>query len=71
MIFKNNVSLLGRNGCFSGGRGLNYMTKKSENFLPFIRITCPCNVYPLTSHFYIVKLGLQGYTIFSYFCSKN
>ena len=22
-----------------------------------IMITCPCNVYPLTSHFYIVKLG--------------
>ena len=30
-------------------------------------LTCPCNVYPLTPHFYIVKLGfhiiiLQGYT---------
>ena len=21
-------------------------------------ITCPCNVYPLTSHFYIGKVGL-------------
>ena len=29
-------------------------------------ITCPCNVYPLTPHFYIVKLGLQGYTLFYY-----
>ena len=26
----------------------------------FIRITCPCNVYPLTPHFYIVKLGFTG-----------
>ena len=24
-------------------------------------ITCPCNVYPLTPHFYIVKMDLQGY----------
>ena len=23
-------------------------------------ITCPCNVYPLTPHFYIVKLGFTG-----------
>ena len=30
-----------------------------------IRITCPCNVYPLTPHFYIVKLGFTGvYIIF-------
>ena len=34
-----------------------------------IRITCPCNVYPLTPHFYIVKLGFAGVYIFSYFCS--
>ena len=27
-------------------------------------ITCPCNVYPLTLHFYIVKLGFTGYTFF-------
>ena len=27
--------------------------------------TCPCNVYPLTPHFYIVKLGFTGvYIIF-------
>ena len=30
-----------------------------------IRITCPCNVYPLTPHFYIVKLGfIEVYIIF-------
>ena len=23
-------------------------------------ITCPCNVYPLTPHFYIVKFGFTG-----------
>ena len=32
-----------------------------EGFL-IIMITNQCNVYPLTSHFYIVKLGFQGYT---------
>ena len=30
-----------------------------------IRLTCPCNVCPLTPHFYIVKLGFTGvYIIF-------
>ena len=30
-----------------------------------IMLTSPCNVYPLTSHFYIVKLGFSGvYIIF-------
>ena len=30
-----------------------------------IMITSPCNVYPLTPHFYIVKLGFTGvYIIF-------
>ena len=33
--------------------------------------TCPCNVYPLEPHFYIAKLGMQGYTYCSYFCSKT
>ena len=34
-------------------------------------ITSPCNVYPLTPHFYIVKLGFTGvYIIFS-FLLKN
>ena len=36
-----------------------------------IRITCPCDIYPLTPHFYIVKLGFTGVFIFSYFCSKT
>ena len=29
-----------------------------------IRIRCPCNVHPLTSHFHIVKLGFTGIYIF-------
>ena len=30
-----------------------------------LRITYPCNAYPLTSHFYIVKLAFMGvYTVF-------
>ena len=43
--------------------------------LACIRITRPCNPDPLKLHFYIGKLGLQGYiyiyTLFSYFCSKT
>ena len=40
----------------------------------YIMQTCPCNVYPLTPYFYIVKLGLTGallIDLFSYFCSKT
>ena len=33
--------------------------------------TCPCNVHPLTSHLYIVKLGFIGVYFFSYFSSKT
>ena len=37
-----------------------------------IRITCLCIEYPLKPHFYIVKLGYEGYIIsFSYLCSKT
>ena len=32
-----------------------------------IRITCPCDFYPLTPHFYIVKLGCTGVYIFFLF----
>ena len=31
----NNVFYLGKNGCFIGGGGLNFVTKKSENFRQF------------------------------------
>ena len=37
----------------------------STEAIPIIMITCPCNAYPLTPHFYIVKLGFTGvYIIF-------
>ena len=34
-------------------------------------ITGPCNVYPVTPHFYIVKFGFTGVYIFSYFALKR
>ena len=37
----------------------------------FIRITCPCDLYPLTPHFYIVKLGCTEVFVFSYFSSNT
>ena len=40
----------------------NQQTKES---MQNIRITCPCDLYPLTPHFYIVKLGFtRVYIIF-------
>ena len=30
-----------------------------------------CNVYPLTPHFYIVKVGFTGVYFIFFFCSKN
>ena len=30
----------------------------------YIMKTCPCNVHPLTPHFYIVKLGFTGVYFF-------
>ena len=37
----------------------------------YIMLTSPYNVYPLTPHFYIVKLGFTEVYIISYFCSKT
>ena len=39
-------------------------TKKKKEA---IRITCPCNIYPLISHFYTVKLGFAGVYLFFLF----
>ena len=36
-----------------------------------IRKTCPCNIYPLKPHFYIVKLGYVGVYLFSLFLLQN
>ena len=35
-----------------------------------IMLTCPCNVDPLTPHFYLVKLGFRG-TLFLIFAIKH
>ena len=42
-----------------------------EIIIIIIIITCPCNVYPLTPHFYIVKLGFTGVYIIFLFLLKN
>ena len=36
-----------------------------------IRKTCPCNVYPPESHFYIAKLGHAGVYLFFLFLLQN
>ena len=37
----------------------------------FIMLTCLCNVDPITSQFYIVKLGFTGVYIFSLIFAQN
>ena len=41
------------------------------DFLAVITKTCLYNFDPLKPHFYIVKLGLEGYTLFFLFLLKN
>ena len=36
-----------------------------------IRKTCPCNVYPLKTHFYIAKNGFVGVYLFFLFLLQN
>ena len=36
-----------------------------------IMLTCQCDVDPLTSHFYIDKIGLRGLTLFLIFALKH
>ena len=50
------------------GRNLDLIASVPGYCLPltyYIKITCPCNEYPLTPHFYIVKLGFTWVYIFS------
>ena len=47
------------------------ISKLYEQNQTTIMITCPCGLYPLAPHFYIVKLGFTGVYIFSYICSKT
>ena len=37
----------------------------------YIMKTCPCKVYPLKPHFYIVKLGFAGVYLFFLFLLQN
>ena len=49
-------------------------TEKIYELVKFLHIiiTCPCNVDPLTPHFYVVKLGFTGvYIIFFFFLLYN
>ena len=46
-------------------------TFSPSQFVQIITKTSPCNEYPLTPHFCIVKLQFTGVFIFSYFCSKT
>ena len=39
--------------------------------LQHVTKTCPCNVYPLKPHFYIVKLGYAGVYLFFLFWLQN
>ena len=48
-------------------KGIVYYNRRPTSVLRMsfiIMQTCPCNVHPLTLHFYIVKLGFKGYTLF-------
>ena len=50
---------------------LKDLTFVLSQMLLIIRKTCPCDLYPLTPQFYIVKLGFTVVYIFSYFRSKR
>ena len=54
-------------GAVRGLRSGKKKKKKKKKTIHIIHITktCPCNVYPLELHFYMVKLGFAGvYIIF-------
>ena len=57
LIFVKSTILSTHNHCF--------INKKN------IRKTCPCNVYPLEPHFYIVKLGFAGVYLFFLFLLQD
>ena len=41
------------------------------HFSCYIRKTCPCNMYPLIPHFYIVKVEYAGVYLFVLFVLQN
>ena len=46
-------------------------TNRQPHIDELIRKTCPCNVYPLKPHFYLVKLGFAGVYLFFLFLLQN
>ena len=49
------------------GQAQNSLHANNSNCVGLIMQTSPCNEYPLTPHFYIVKLGFTGVYIFFLF----
>ena len=47
------------------------LTSYVYSFFDAIMRTCPCNVHPITPHFYIIKLGLTRVYIFLIFALKH
>ena len=43
----------------------------SPIFYSYIRITCPCNNFPLKPQFYKVKMGFAGVYLFLLFLIQN
>ena len=67
-------------GAYTGiiGHGLDHELKldKQVHLVPndtvhHDNVTCPCNVDPLTAHFYIVKVGFTVVYIIFLLCSKT
>ena len=57
------------NACYPS---TTYFPITNNVIIVYIRITRPCNVYPLTHHFYIAKLGFTGvFVIFLIFALKH
>ena len=50
---------------------INTNYKHNNNHEYHIRKTCPCNIYPLIPHVYIVKLGYAGVYLFFIFLPQN
>ena len=52
--------------------GASIQSNQHYDFAAFMMLTCPCNVDPLTPHFYIVKLGFTVvYITFLFFALKH
>ena len=57
-----------------GSQTIKYTQENGKSLLTEagnIMQTSPCNEYPLTPHFYIVKLGFTGVYIFLIFALKH